>query len=139
MLKSFPAIVGNGILSSVCKSTIHEVAAYEGACTTLSCIAMHKYDITRIFHKELEHLLAASCEEVKSWTVMIFPFKRGYLSIKGCWIIPNSCEVEYPIVVTVRFLDVLGYIADIISVELLDCTSSWKGHSDYPGCDVCQV
>lgn len=73
ILEPLPAVVGDCILSSFDETTVHQVAADQGACSAFASIAVDKHDILLRLIEEVEHPLTSVEKEPQSRTVMVFP------------------------------------------------------------------
>lgn len=137
--ESLPTIVGYCILCAISQSTIHQVAAYKGACSTFPGIAMNIDNIFRIGLKELMDCVASFGQQYHCWAMMIFPRKVRDLVLKWSFIILSTTAIEYPEIFTMIFLDVCSHIVYVVSVPLLEIICSWEAHGIYSWCDWRQI
>ena len=138
--ESFPAVVSNCILSSVCEATEQKIATYQCTCPTFACVTMNNDHIIFIIFQIIINLETKRSQQWNSWTMMISPLGSNNLIIKWFRIILGATHVVNEVVAAMLFFDKFGYFVDIISIPILPTPRrSRKTHCYYPWCNVGQI
>ena len=126
--ESLPPIIRDGILSRVCETTEHEVAAYKGTRSTLSSLAVDVYDVLGVLLQELDDAVACFCQHYHRRGVMVLPIEISDLVLEERLIIDFSTHVVNPKLITVVLLDEPGHVLNGIPVAHLQELRGWIAH-----------
>ena len=119
MTESLPPVIRDRILSRVGEATEHQVTADQRACSTLSGLAVHVYDVLGVLLQELHDEVAGLGQHNHRWGVVVLPVEVCDLVLEQRLVIHLSAHIVNPELVAVVLLNEPGHVLNWIPVAAL--------------------